>query len=287
MLSFRKRLLGVSFLACALVALGSCNLLVVGLIAFSGRISIPWSLIMDVAGRSAASTSRFAGFVSLTWSGVGLACIVLGMGLAAYRNWARIGVLLLVSAVGGLGLCALPLLALQAWTAVVALLALLSPLEWVIWYLLRPRVRFLFGAWRRESMRPPDVSPRGRIAVGAAALLTAFGLLYGVRFVTSEIQMHRSEAYHAGIESAQQSACVNYQLGLPIKAGWIMSGRASEDDSNGLARLRIPVRGPKGHGDLEVDAQKSSGEWTIRSLVLHHDSRQTQILNEGAESGCE
>lgn len=283
----RKRLLGVSFLACALLALGFFNTLAAAAVALSPHISIPWPLLLGSEGRSSLSGVRMAYLVGLTWMGISLCSIALGIGLWMSCNWARRGVLLAVSAVGSLSLCTLPLLAGQAWSAVVALLAALTPLEWIVWYLMRPRVRSWFHASRPDPAQSRSISQAGRIAIGAALALTACGLLFCVRFVTSEIEMHTSDAYRAGIESAQESPCVDHELGLPIKAGWIMSGEARENASDGHARLRIPVRGPKGHGDLEVEARKDGGAWTIRSLVLHSGSGPAQTLTEGAESGCE
>jgi hypothetical protein len=64
------------------------------------------------------------------------------------------------------------------------------------------------------------------------------------------------------------------------------SGDLTNGNETGSANLRIPVRGLKGNGTLEVSAEKYAGVWKFDSLVLEHGSEKMVIFPVGSASNC-
>ena len=57
-------------------------------------------------------------------------------------------------------------------------------------------------------------------------------------------------------------------LGTPVTDGIFMSGQINTTGSTGNASLDIPISGPKGKGNLYVEATKSAGVWTYTTLEV-------------------
>ena len=56
--------------------------------------------------------------------------------------------------------------------------------------------------------------------------------------------------------------------GEPIEAGWLVSGNIQINGQTGRADLSIPISGPRGGGQLQVEATKNAGEWHLDSLTF-------------------
>jgi len=62
---------------------------------------------------------------------------------------------------------------------------------------------------------------------------------------------------------------VEAEIGLPLHAGWIVSGQINEWlGGGGNAYLRIPIPGPHGKGDIIVDAKREGGKWNYQTLEV-------------------
>jgi len=121
----------------------------------------------------------------------------------------------------------------------------------------------------------------------ATAIVATFGLWIGSLMFAVESMFHSSEIYTMTLKEAQNSPCVAAELGVPLNPGWMTTGGTEESSTEGSANLSIPVHGPKGKGNLELDAEKKSGVWKITSLVLVHKSERTQIVPSVPNSSCQ
>jgi hypothetical protein len=155
----------------------------------------------------------------------------------------------------------------------------------ILWYLMRPRVRWPFEvtfAASRGLPIPPLPSTSGlaswktiAIGVSVATIIVAtftISLLYTVQKV-----LRSSAAYEIALKQAQSSPCAAAKLGTPFIAKGLISGTL-EGGSNGSADLEIPVRGPNAEGSLHVVAVEREGTWSITDLTLEHSEGQIHVF---------
>lgn len=120
------------------------------------------------------------------------------------------------------------------------------------------------GWWERNWKWAVPVMVAGLLALFAAFLLAIFGGVLGM--------MKSSDAFKVAMQRAQASPAAQAALGSPIRDGWLVTGNIRVDGATGEANLAIPVSGPKGEGDLYLEATKSAGEWTFQTLALKPDA---------------
>lgn len=98
-----------------------------------------------------------------------------------------------------------------------------------------------------------------------------------------------TEPYQDGLAQAQSNAQVIELLGEPIETNGIMQGSINFSNNNGDANIRIPIKGPKGEGDIYVVGEKLNGTWTYSELEVHIDqnSEVINLLNEGLDKPLE
>jgi len=75
-------------------------------------------------------------------------------------------------------------------------------------------------------------------------------------------------------------------IGAPLKPGWFISGSIDLHNSDGEANLSIPVRGPGGKGEINVEAVKTNGLWRVKSLDFEGDNGRMQIIPESPGAAC-
>ena len=133
-----------------------------------------------------------------------------------------------------------------------------------------------------ELTPSPLPRPRPRLWIQITIALTICLLLAGTFiggvFILVEKMFRSSGAYAMALSRAQTSPCVTAKLGVPIIAKGMISGNISESGGGGSAEFEIPIRGPRGQGELDVSATKADGSWTITSLTLVHDQGQIHLL---------
>lgn len=125
------------------------------------------------------------------------------------------------------------------------------------------------GWWRRNLFWVVPVLMLGCLGmvVGAAALF-AWGVLGAIR---------SSEPYVFAMRRAESHPAAIAALGQPIEAGWAFNGEMQSANGSGEAALVIPVSGPRGEGDLTLEAEMTADTWKIVSLVLAVDGRAERI----------
>lgn len=288
----RKRPIGVTPIAIGFLWIGCCGTLFFPIIALTDTLSAMWRLALGSTIDSQPWLKAISYLLDCVWFLLYVAYAVIGFGLWKLKNWARKSVLS-ISIVGAIAALIVSLIFVRPIILGVSVIGLAGvEFGWLGWYLLRPRIRHAFGAWDRYSsdgewIAPPGLSGRGKLGIGtlAAASLAVFfvmPLFFGV-----EEMMRRSDAYKLTLNTAQASPCVTRALGAPLEPGWMMGGSITESSIDGSAELSIPVRGPKGKGNLDVQAKKVSGNWRIDSLVLTHGTTRSSIVPSGSNQACQ
>jgi Cytochrome oxidase complex assembly protein 1 len=86
-----------------------------------------------------------------------------------------------------------------------------------------------------------------------------------------------SYVYQQAIDKTRSNADVIRELGEPIKAGWLISGRIKVNDSSGSADMSIPVSGPKKSGRVYVLAKKRMDKWDFYGLEVEIEGKSERI----------
>lgn len=131
------------------------------------------------------------------------------------------------------------------------------------------------GWWSRHWKWAVPLLSAFLLAMFAAAILLFMSALLSV--------MKSSDVYQHSLQQAQRSRPVVSALGDPIEEGWFMMGDISVTGSSGEANLQIPISGPKGEGDIYVEATKSEGQWNYKTLLVRVDGAKESIdlLDQG------
>jgi hypothetical protein len=230
--------------------------------------------------------------LDLVWFLVYVAYAAIGFGLWKLRNWARKSVLgiTMLGVIAGLVVALVFVRPMILGISVIGMVVV--EFGWIGWYLMRPRVRYAFGAWNRYSsagewIEPPGLSKRGKLGIGTLATASLVVFFVIPLFLAVEAMMRSSDAYKLTLNTAQASPCVTSALGLPLEPGWMMEGGITESSVEGSAELSIPVRGPKGKGSLDVQAKKQKGNWRIDSLIFTHGAARSSIVPSKSNQACQ
>ena len=111
------------------------------------------------------------------------------------------------------------------------------------------------------------------VYIVAAVLLAA---IFGGAFYA----LSHSEAYRLAVSRLEASTEVTNLLGTPIATGW-PTGSIKTENASGTAALSFSVSGPKGAGEVSLEATKQSGMWLLKGLKLKIDGsdRVIDLLN--------
>jgi Cytochrome oxidase complex assembly protein 1 len=100
---------------------------------------------------------------------------------------------------------------------------------------------------------------------GVAGVLMLAAFIYTI-FSLGTGMMKSSVPYQQALARAKASPEVQTALGIPIKDGFMASGKITTSGPTGSASLEIPISGPKGKADIYLEARKSSGVWSFSTL---------------------
>jgi Cytochrome oxidase complex assembly protein 1 len=276
-----KRPLGVTIIALVYLWIGCGGTVFFPIIALTGDATATWQPLLESAIYSEALLRTFEILLSTLLFLAYIAYALCGFGLWKLRNWARktvvgINAFFLVAMV-----IAAPILARPLLLAIPILICAAVPFSWMIWYLMRPRVRYAFGAGPREPACA-ELAPQRLTKMGVAwivmGVVAAFTLFFVSVFALVETMFQANGGYRLALDEARKSPCVARTLGSPFTADWLATGSTNENGSEGTAKLLIPIRGPKGKGSLDVEAHKSDGIWKIDSLDFMHGDDEVHLV---------
>lgn len=116
------------------------------------------------------------------------------------------------------------------------------------------------------------------ILIGSLLLFAGIfgGIFYGFK---------HSAAYQLGAEKLRASCVAAAVLGTPITTGFPY-GNINVSGGSGTAVLNFSATGPKGSGQVFLEAVKKHGVWSIRKMMLKPDgSKQGIDIVGGARGG--
>ena len=115
------------------------------------------------------------------------------------------------------------------------------------------------------------------VPTGCLTILVLFVAFAGsiVLIVFSAIKS--TEPYKDAFSRAKMNSGVIEALGLPIQAGFFVSGNTNVNGAAGEANLAIPISGPKGKGTIYAKAAKSLGRWSYSDLVVEIHATRNKI----------
>ena len=95
-----------------------------------------------------------------------------------------------------------------------------------------------------------------------------------------------SEPYTTAVDRARMNPEVRQRLGTPIEPKWWVTGNVDIENDAGTANFKIPIRGPKGEGVIDVSASQSGDDtWTYSRMDVDTDNGPIiNLLEESAPS---
>lgn len=87
-----------------------------------------------------------------------------------------------------------------------------------------------------------------------------------------------STVYALAKTSIAENLSAQAALGTPISFGWPSIAISDQVGGTGVADISVEATGPKGHGEVIIHAEKTSGIWQIKSMRLHPDGS-SDVLN--------
>ncbi len=107
-------------------------------------------------------------------------------------------------------------------------------------------------------------------------ILMVAGFIAAVAYIAFG-SVKSSVVYQQAMDKTRSNADVIRELGEPIEAGWLISGRIKVNDSFGSADMSIPVSGPKKSGKVYVVATKRMGKWDFYGLEVEIEGKGERI----------
>jgi Cytochrome oxidase complex assembly protein 1 len=136
------------------------------------------------------------------------------------------------------------------------------------------------SAWAWRNGRWDSVAHFRRVqrlwAIWGVVIWIAGIVFFGGIFGSVFYVLKTSEAYQLGVARLQANTEAVNALGAPISAG-IPSGKISIKGSDGEAALSFSVTGSKATGQVQVEAVKKGGVWSLTILRLKIDGRDDVI----------
>jgi hypothetical protein len=105
----------------------------------------------------------------------------------------------------------------------------------------------------------------GWLVIALLGLAVMIGLLFGVVFYA----MRQSGAFEMAHARIVADARVHEVVGTPVEIGWLISGHVKIRNDDGRAELSLPVQGPSGEDQVEVEATLHDGRWRLDELKLY------------------
>lgn len=136
------------------------------------------------------------------------------------------------------------------------------------------------SSWPPVAAPPASWMRRHKLlamGMGCFGLMVAGCLLVAAVLVAAGLAVRSTDAYQLALSTATHDPSVVAELGAPVRAGWITTGRVTVTGSTGDANLAIPIAGPRNSGTINVSASKSAGKWTFSVLNVDIASRPTAI----------
>jgi len=116
------------------------------------------------------------------------------------------------------------------------------------------------------------------VPVGCLVPLLCCGGTFGVAMFTGATMLKGSPALAQALEKASRNAEVTAALGTPLTPGMSMNFSMKETNGASSAKFSVPLTGPKGSGNMQVDARGNGGVWTFQRLEVEAGGKIIDVL---------
>ena len=110
------------------------------------------------------------------------------------------------------------------------------------------------GWWKRNWKWVMPVSAVSAVCLFIALILLLIFTIFGM--------IKTAAPYKEALAKAAANPQVQAALGVPVTDGFLVSGAITTAGASGSASMDISISGPKGKGNIYVEAKKSAGVWT-------------------------
>ena len=165
-----KRLVGVTLIALGFLWIGCCGTLFFPIIGSTGSLSAIWPLALGSTIHSQPWFKAISYALDCVWFLLYVAYAVIGFGLWKLKNWARKS-MIGITIFGAIAAFVVSLVLVRPIVFGMSVIGMaIVEFGWLGWYLMRPRVRYAFGAWNRYSSAGEGIEPPGWHGEGNWAL---------------------------------------------------------------------------------------------------------------------
>jgi hypothetical protein len=287
----RKRPLGITLLALVFLWIGCFGTLIFPIILFTGGEADLAKIFFSKDIHSHALLLAATCVLNVVWFGLYVLYAFIGFGLWRLRKWSR-KALIIITWIGiGLGFLWPMFYWRQPLLAAAICIWMVGVCSIFVWYLHRPIVLAAFGELLSITSSDQCTRPIGerwwkKTSVRVVGAFIIVAVLFATLLTFAVEKMFRSsDVYKITLQKALQSPCLANRLGTPITSSGMISGSMTTSVNDGSANLSIPVRGPKGRGNLNVIADKGDGSWILHSLILTQRGEEVAIY-PNALSNC-
>ncbi|WP_350289796.1 cytochrome c oxidase assembly factor Coa1 family protein [uncultured Croceitalea sp.] len=127
--------------------------------------------------------------------------------------------------------------------------------------------------WKRNWKWVVPVGGCFTLIIGA---IIVFSSLY---FGISNI-MEESQPYEYALELLNKDEALLEVLGSPIEKDGMFQGNISWTNGNKIAKIIVPIAGPKGEGKLYIDASGQGEDWIYHEIRVEVNEQEFDFLNE-------
>ena len=129
--------------------------------------------------------------------------------------------------------------------------------------------------WKRNWKWVVPVGGCFTLIIGAIILFSS--IYFGVSNI-----MEESQPYEYALELINKDEQLIEVLGSPIEKGGMFQGNISWTNGNKVAKITVPISGPKGEGKLFIDATGEDDEWNYHEIRVEVNDQEFDFLEESS-----
>ncbi|WP_394974637.1 cytochrome c oxidase assembly factor Coa1 family protein [uncultured Croceitalea sp.] len=127
--------------------------------------------------------------------------------------------------------------------------------------------------WKRNWKWVVPVGGCFTLIIGAIIIFSS--IYFGVNNIMKE-----SQPYEYALELINKDKQLIEVLGSPIKKHGMFQGNISWVNGNKVAKIAVPISGPKGEGKLYIDATGKDDTWIYHEIRVEVNDQEFDYLQE-------
>lgn len=127
--------------------------------------------------------------------------------------------------------------------------------------------------WKRNWKWVVPVGGCFTLIIGAIILFSS--IYFGVSNI-----MEESQPYEYALELINKDEQLLKVLGSPVEKDGMFQGNISWTNGKKVAKIIVPIAGPKGEGKLYIDASGEGEDWNYHEIRVEVNDQEFDFLNE-------